>query len=129
MPEAIRTRIINPPSVPVTNAIAAGPMIFTVQIPRDPVSLAPSGEGDIRVQAGRVFEQLAHVLDCAGSSLRHVAQMTIYLVNREDAVDMNEIYGRYFVQAPYPNRATVVVKELLGTSCLIEMVVQAMKAG
>ncbi|MYN14146.1 RidA family protein [Pusillimonas sp. TS35] len=126
--KAVQSRIVNPPTVPITNAIDAGQLVFTVQMPRDPETMKASGDGDIRVQADRVFSQLAHVLECAGSSLRHVAQMTIYLVNKEDAAGMNEVYGRYFTQAPFPNRATVVVKELLGPNCLIEIVVQAVKA-
>ena len=38
------------------------------------------------------------------------------------------VYARYFTAPPYPNRATVVVKELLGENCLIEIVVHAIKA-
>jgi hypothetical protein len=64
----------------------------------------------------------------AGSSLAHVAQMTIYLVDKADAPEMNRVYARYFTAPPYPNRATVVVKELLGENCLIEIVVHAIKA-
>jgi enamine deaminase RidA (YjgF/YER057c/UK114 family) len=40
---------------------------------------------------------------------------------------MNEVYRRYFTAQPYPNRATVVVKELLGENCRIEIVVHAVK--
>lgn len=125
--QAVRTNIVNPPSVPISNAIEAGGIIYTVQVPRDPETFAASGEGGIEIQAPRVFEQLKHVLECAGSSLRHVAQMTIYLVDRNDAPKMNEAYRRYFTAEPYPNRATVVVKELLGENCRIEIVVHAVK--
>ncbi|WP_408447466.1 RidA family protein [Paraburkholderia sediminicola] len=65
----------------------------------------------------RVFDQLKHVLECAGSSLAPVAQITIYLVDKTDAPGMNRVYARYFTAPPYPNRATVVVKELLGENC------------
>lgn len=126
--QAVTSKIRNPPAVPISNAVAAGNLIYTVQVPRDPKTLAPSGDGDIEAQAARVFDQLAHVLECAGSSLRHVAQMTIYLVDKDHAEMMNRVYRRYFSAPPYPNRATVVVKELLGQRCLIEIVVQALKA-
>ena len=118
---------MNPPSVPISNALEARGTIYTVQVPRDPATGAASGEGDIELQATRVFEQLRHVLECAGASLRHVAQMTIYLVDRDDAAGMNTVYRRFFSEPPYPNRATVVVKELLGENCRIEIVVQAIK--
>lgn len=126
--QPVRSNITNPPSIPISNALIAGEVIYTVQVPRHPQTFAPSGEGDIELQAARVFDQLKHVLECAGSSLVQVAQMTIYLVDKADAPGMNRVYARYFTAPPYPNRATVVVKELLGENCLIEIVVQAIKA-
>lgn len=53
-----------------------------------------------------------------------VAQVLIYLTSRQDAKAMNAVYGRYF-KAPYPNRATVVISELLVPGCIIEMVAYA----
>ena len=126
--QLVRSNIVNSPSIPISNALVAGDVIYTVQVPRHPQTLAPIGEGDIEVQAARVFDQLKHVLECAGSSLAHVAQMSIYLVAKAAAPGMNRVYARYFTAPPYPNRATVVVKELLGENCLIEIVVQAIKA-
>ncbi|UHL62995.1 RidA family protein [Paralcaligenes sp. KSB-10] len=127
MIECIKTNIVNAPDVPISNAVLASGTIYTVQVPRDPQTHQPSGQGDIEVQATRVFQQLAHVLECAGSDLNNVAQMTIYLVNKDDAKKMNEVYKTFFNIAPYPNRATVVVKELMGSNCLIEIVVHAVK--
>jgi 2-iminobutanoate/2-iminopropanoate deaminase len=126
--QLVRSNIVNPPSTPISNALVAGDVIYTVQVPRHPQTFAPIGEGDIEVQAARVFDQLKYVLEYAGSSLAHVAQMTIYLVDKTDAPGMNRVYARYFTAPPYPNRATVVVKDLLGENCLIEIVVQAIKA-
>lgn len=126
--ELVRSKIVNPPSTPISNALIGGNTVYTVQVPRDPASFAASGEGDIEVQAARVFDQLAHVLECAGSSLAHVAQITIYIVDKADAAGMNRVYARYFTTTPYPNRATVVVKELLGENCRIEIVAQAVRA-
>ncbi len=127
MIQVVKSNIVNAPNVPISNAVVAHGTVYTVQIPRDPQTHAPSGDGGIEMQAGRVFEQLKHVLECADSDLSHVAQMTIYLVDKEDAAVMNEVYKRYFTTAPYPNRATVVVKELLGPNCRIEIVVQAVQ--
>ncbi|MFM0118138.1 RidA family protein [Paraburkholderia sp. RL18-101-BIB-B] len=126
--QLVKSNIVNPPSAPISNALVADDVIYTVQVPRHPQTFAPRGEGNIEMQAARVFDQLKHVLECAGSSLAHVAQMTIYLVDKADAPEMNRVYARYFTAPPYPNRATVVVKELLGENCLIEIVVHAIKA-
>lgn len=126
--ELVLSDIVNPPNVPISNALRVGGTVYTVQIPRDPSSFAASGEGDIEVQATRVFEQLKHVLERAGSSLAQVMQMTIYLVDKADAAGMNRVYARYFTTLPHPNRATVVVKELLGENCRIEVVAQAVQS-
>lgn len=115
----------NPEHVPISNALQHGNIIYTVQIPRDPVTRQASGDGDIKEQARRVFEQLKCVLESAGSSLAQTLQITIYLIDGADAPGMNEVYKQYFTQAPYPNRATVVVRELLVDNCRIEIVVQA----
>lgn len=128
MIEIIKSNIVNAPNVPISNAVLANGTIYTVQIPRDPQTFSPSGEGDIELQATRVFQQLQHVLECGGSNLNQVAQMTIYLVNKDDAQKMNDVYKTFFTKPPYPNRATVVVKELLGPNCLIEIVVHAVKS-
>ena len=123
----LQNELTNPATTPISNAILAGNIIYTVQIPRDPDTRAVSGDGDITVQATRVFEQLKHVLESAGSSLSQVLQMTIYLVDRADAAGMNLVYKNYFSTAPFPNRATVVAQELLADNCRIEIVVQAAK--
>lgn len=127
MIQSIDSNIVNAADVPISNAVLAGRTIYTVQVPRDPETWQPSGEGDIEVQATRVFRQLEHVLERAGSSLSQVAQVIIYLVNSQDAAKMNAVYKRFFGAPPYPNRATVVVKELLGANCLIEIVVHAVQ--
>lgn len=126
MIQVLQNKFTNPENVPISNAVQTGNVIYTVQIPRDPDTCVGSGDGDITVQATRVFEQLKHVLESAGSSLSNTLQMTIYLVERSDAPAMNAVYKRYFPAAPYPNRATVIVKELLGDNCRIEIVVQAL---
>jgi len=107
---------------PISNTVNADGHIYSVQIPRDPESLQPSGEGDIREQTRRVLTQLQMSMEAAGGSLTDVAQVLIYLVEAEDAAGMNEVYAEFFQTRPYPNRATVVVKALLGKGHKIEIV-------
>lgn len=112
---------------PVSNAVRSGDRVFTVQIPRDP----KTGEvqtGDIRQQTRRCLENLKMVMEAAGGSMADVAQITIFLTDAADAAGMNEVYAEAF-SAPYPNRATVVVKELLSPGMKIEMVVHACVGG
>jgi 2-iminobutanoate/2-iminopropanoate deaminase len=54
---------------------------------------------------------LAAILGEAGSSLQKVVRCTVFLKNMGDFGAMNEVYGRYFTQAP-PARSTVEVARL-----------------
>jgi enamine deaminase RidA (YjgF/YER057c/UK114 family) len=108
---------------PISNTVNANGRIYSVQIPRDPETAMPSGHGDIHEQTHRVLRQLRKSMEAAGGTLADVAQVLIYLVNSSDAAGMNEVYAEYFNNEPYPNRATVIVKELLGEGHLIEIVV------
>lgn len=107
---------------PISNTVDANGHIYSVQIPRDPTTLVPSGDGDIQEQTRRVLQQLKQSMEAAGGTLNDVAQIVIYLVNSKDAPGMNQVYAEFFIQEPYPNRATVIVKELLGEGHLIEIV-------
>lgn len=109
---------------PVTNAVRSGDRLFTVQIPREPTTGEIQVEGDIREQTKRCLDNLKTVMEAAGGSLADVAQITVFLTDSADAAGMNEVYAAAF-RAPYPNRATVVVKELMQPGMRIEMVVQA----
>ncbi|WP_315928163.1 RidA family protein [Mesorhizobium sp. SP-1A] len=109
---------------PVSNAVKAGGKVYTVQIPRDPASGEVRVEGDIRDQTRRCLSNLDKVMKAAGGSLADVVQVLVYLVEGADAEGMNAVYKEFFKE-PYPNRATVVVKELLVPGMRIEMVVHA----
>lgn len=109
---------------PVSNAVRSGDRVFTVQIPRDPKTGDVQTQGDIREQTHRCLDNLRMVMEAAGGSMADVAQITIFLIDAADAAGMNEVYAKAFSE-PYPNRATVVVKELLVPGMRIEMVVHA----
>jgi 2-iminobutanoate/2-iminopropanoate deaminase len=87
-------------------------MIFcSGQIPLDPKTGDMVGVGDVRTQARQVMENLAGVLNAAGTSFADVAKTTIFLADLADFGAVNEIYGGYFKQDP-PARATVQVAGL-----------------
>ncbi len=111
------------PKGPVSNAVLANGTLYTAQIPKDPVT----GEyvlGDITTQARQAFCNLRQAVEAAGGILADVAQITIYLIDSADAPGMNEAYREFFSE-PYPNRATVVVKEILSKGVKIEIVAHA----
>ncbi len=96
---------------PYSQAIKAGGMIFTSgQIAIDPATQQVIS-GDVATQTDRVLRNLEAVLKSSGSGLEKVLRCTVFLKNMADFAAMNEVYGRYFNQAP-PARSTVEVARL-----------------
>lgn len=96
---------------PYSQAIRAAGLIFTSgQVALDPTTQQVVA-GDVATQTDRVLKNLAGVLQAAGSSLEKVLRCTVFLKNMGDFAAMNEVYGRYFTQAP-PARSTVEVARL-----------------
>ena len=96
---------------PYSQAVKAAGLIFTSgQIAIDPATQQVIG-GDVTVQTERVLKNLAAVLEASGSSLQKVLRCTVFLKNMGDFAAMNEVYGKYFTQAP-PARSTVEVARL-----------------
>ncbi len=96
---------------PYSQAIRALGLIFTSgQIAIDPATsqIVP---GDVRAQTERVLENLSAILTASGSGLEKVLRCTVFLKNMGDFAAMNEVYARYFKQAP-PARSTVEVARL-----------------
>ena len=96
---------------PYSQAIRAGGLLFTSgQVAIDPATQQVIA-GDIAAQTDRVMKNLAAILETAGSSLDKVVRCTVFLKNMNDFGPMNEVYARYFKQAP-PARSTVEVARL-----------------
>lgn len=96
---------------PYSQAVKAAGLIFTSgQIAIDPATQQVVA-GDVAAQTERVLKNLAAVLKASGSGLEKVLRCTVFLKNMADFAVMNEVYGRYFSQAP-PARSTVEVARL-----------------
>ena len=96
---------------PYSQAVVAGGFVFlSGQIPLDPAT-AKVVEGDIKVQTERVLQNLAAVLESAGTSFRHVVKTTVFLQDMADFAGMNEVYSGAFGDHR-PARSTVAVKTL-----------------
>ncbi len=80
------------------------------QIALDPETGHLVDEG-IEAETERVLENLGAVLKAAGMDYRHVVRCTVYLVDINDYAQVNEIYARYFSEAP-PAREAVQVAAL-----------------
>ena len=68
------------------------------------------------------MENIAHILDEAGTDLNSVVRTTVFLKDLSNFPIVNEIYGSYFNE-PYPARVTVGVKDLpLGADIEIDAI-------
>jgi 2-iminobutanoate/2-iminopropanoate deaminase len=99
------------PIGPYSQAVKANGLLFVSgQVALD----AKTGEflaGDIKAQTEKVFENLKGILEAGGASLHHVLKTTVFLKDMNDFAAMNEVYAKYFTQAP-PARSTVQVGRL-----------------
>lgn len=110
---------------PYSQAVRAGNLVFVSgQIPLDPATGQLVG-GDIGVQTEQVLENLAAILEAAGSSLAQVVKATVYLRDLGEFGRMNEVYAKFFGENP-PARATVQVARLPREAALeIDVVAEA----
>ena len=96
---------------PYSQAIVAGELVFCAgQIGLDP----KTGEivsGDIKEQTRRVLDNLAAVLEAAGSGLDRVTKTTVFLTDLAEFAAMNEAYAERF-GSHRPARSTVPVAGL-----------------
>jgi enamine deaminase RidA (YjgF/YER057c/UK114 family) len=112
-----------PSKGPVNGTVRAGNVIYTAQVPRDPNTGEMTG-GDITVQMRQTLTNLKQAMESVGGTLEDIAQVVIYLVDSADGPAMNAVYQEFFKQ-PYPSRATIVVKELMGPTMRVELIAHA----
>ena len=95
---------------PYSQAIASGDMLYTSgQIALSPVTGALVCT-TIAEQTEQIMQNLAAVLEAAGSSFDKVVKTTCFLANIADFAVFNEVYGKYITSAPA--RSCVAVKAL-----------------
>lgn len=121
MKHAIKTDLFTA-RAPLEWAVVGNGTLYTAQIPIDREGQVVSG--GIEAQTRQTLDNLRHTLQAAGSTLDAVTQVLIYVTDRRYLATVNAIYGEYF-QAPYPNRAAIVVAGLAREEMLVELVVYA----
>ena len=110
---------------PYSQAIEVNGMVYTSGVvPIDPAT-GSVVEGDIKVQAVRVFESMKALLEAAGSSCDDVVKTTVFIKDMNDFAALNEIYADYFT-GDFPARSCVEVARL-PKDVLIEMEAIALK--
>lgn len=96
---------------PYSQGVVAGGFVFTaMQIPLDPATGALVA-GGVQAQTRQVLQNLAAILEAAGSSLSRAVKVTLYLKDLGDFAAVNEAYAAFFPEEP-PSRAVVQVAAL-----------------
>lgn len=109
---------------PYSQAIRVGGLVFTAGQTGAEPSSGELAEG-VAAQADRALQNLAAILQAAGTSFERVVKTTIFLVDMADFAAVNEVYARY-LSPPYPARSTIAVRALpKGGLVEIEMVALA----
>jgi len=99
------------PIGPYSQAIRAGGVLYlSGQVALDPAT-GQFLAADIKTQTRRVLQNLAAVLEAAGSSMDRVVKTTVFLKDMNDFGAMNEEYQNVFRELP-PARSTVQVARL-----------------
>ena len=99
------------PIGPYSQAIRSNGFLYVSgQVALDPKTGEFVGT-DIQQQTQRTLENVKGILEAAGSNMHHVVKTTVFLKDINDFAAMNEVYARFFTQAP-PARSTVQVARL-----------------
>jgi len=96
---------------PYNQAIRVGELVFVagqLGISLETGKLAGPAVGE---QTEQVLQNLAAILDAAGSGLDRLVKTTVFLVDLADFADMNEVYARHVGDRP-PARSTVGISQL-----------------
>mgnify|MGYP003315053715 FL=1 len=96
-------------------------MYLAGQIGLDPAS-GKLVDGGIEKQTDRVMKNLQAVLDAAGYTFDNVVQTQVFVADLNDYKAMNDVYAKYFSDAP-PARAAV--QAVLPRGALVEIMMVA----
>ena len=117
----VKTELFNSPS-PLEWAVMANGQFYTAQIPIDKDGQVVSG--GIEAQARQTMDNFKHTVEAAGLTMADVTQVLIYVTAREQLPVFNKVYAEYF-EAPYPNRAAMIIVGLAREEMLCEIVAYA----
>lgn len=99
------------PIGPYSQAIQSGNMLFVsgqIAIQKSSGKIITS---EIEAETAQVMANLGEILRSAGMDFSNIAKTTIFLKDMNNFPKVNEVYGKYFQDAP-PARETVEVSRL-----------------
>ena len=110
---------------PYSQGVQLGHLVFTAgQLGLVPETGKFAG-ADVQAQTRQALENVKGVLEEAGSCLKHVVKVTVFLQDMDEFSLMNEVYAEFFSENP-PARSAVEVAALpLGGRVEIEAIAEA----
>lgn len=121
MKQAVKTDLFAS-KAPLEWAVTANGHLSTAQIPINAEGKVV--EGGIEAQARQTMENFKHTIEAAGLTMADVTQVLIYVTHRDQLPIFNQVYAEYF-EAPFPNRAAMIVAGLAREEMLCEIVAYA----
>jgi 2-iminobutanoate/2-iminopropanoate deaminase len=98
---------------PYSQAVRCGDVVYVSgQVPIDPAT-GQLVAGGIREQTRQLFANVGAIVEAAGSSLRRIVKVTVFIADWKDFAAFNEVYAQLF-EAPYPARSTIQNTRPLG---------------
>jgi reactive intermediate/imine deaminase len=94
--------------VPLSPVVKANGFVFLSGMPPFDTKTGKLVQGDIQTQTRAALEAIKVALESNGSSLAKVVKCTVFASNAGFFSQINEVYARYFTEAP-PARTFVTV--------------------
>ncbi len=108
MRKVVKSRKAPRPRGPYSPAIVSGGFVFVA----GQAAINPETDemelGDAQAETRRTLENIKAILEAAGSSLKDVVRVGVFLSDMKNFAAMNEVYKEYFPTDP-PARTTVGV--------------------
>jgi 2-iminobutanoate/2-iminopropanoate deaminase len=113
-------RASNAASGQVASAVArGGDFLFVCGLVAMDLESGQPVRGTTASEARQILANLKEVLEAAGSSLDKVVKMNVLLASMLEAPNMNEVYGRFFLDPP-PARTVCGARLPNGMKVMIE---------
>ena len=108
MRKVVKSKKAPLPRGPYSPAIVSGGFVFVA----GQAAINPETDemelGDVQAETRRTLENIKAILEAAGSSLKDVVRVGVFLSDMKNFAAMNEVYKEYFPTDP-PARTTVGV--------------------